>query len=208
MLEDELAEGQRYRHPGRYRQWLLGRAVAKALLLRHEGRAWSAAAARRFRILREDAGWPRALYADGRPVAVSLSISHSGDRALCALGHEQNGPVGADLEKIEARSEAFLEDFYTEGERRMLSALSGRQRDTAVNAIWCLKESLLKALWSGLRRRATDVEVESLGKPAADGWQRAVLRLAGTPGGAWGCWRPSGDGLFCLALGRIFPATS
>ena len=207
LLPEELAEGARFRHPGRRRQWLLGRAAAKVLLLRLRGVGGNAAAARSLRIVRQDAGWPQACTAAGEPLPLSLSISHSGERALCAVCPKAVGALGADLEKIEPRSAAFLEDFYTEAERRLLSRLSGRERETAVNAVWSLKEALLKALWSGLRRRATDIEILSLGALAADGWRRPRLRAAGRTD-ARGLWRTSADGRFVLALGLIGGATS
>jgi len=197
LLPQELQDGRRYRHAGRYRQWLLGRAAAKWLLLEQAGLNWSSENARRFYLLRHPEGWPQVFYAGGKELALPLTISHSADYVLCALGEKGTGALGADLEVIEKRSEALIEDFFTEREKVLLQAVSSTERDRAVNAVWCLKEAFLKAEKSGLRRRATDVEVLSLGNLTEDGWHQATVGFST----AWrGFWRTSENGRLILSI--------
>jgi phosphopantetheinyl transferase len=202
LLPEELQDGRRYRHAGRHRQWLLGRAAAKWLLLEQAGLNWSSQNARRFYLLRHPDGWPQVFSAAGEELALTLTISHSADYALCALSERGAGALGADLEVIEKRSQALIEDFFTEREKDLLRAVPFAERDRAVNAVWCLKEALLKAAKTGLRRRATDVEVRSLGGVGKSGWQEAQIRIS--PGGVGsGWWKSSEDGRLVLALGML-----
>lgn len=93
-------------------------------------------------------------FESGPPVqrlALSLSISHSGDRAFCALIDEPGVSVGADLELIEPRERALPEQFFTVEELAFLDTVAQDQYDEAVTAIWCAKEAVLKALRTGLR---------------------------------------------------------
>jgi 4'-phosphopantetheinyl transferase len=84
--------------------------------------------------------------------------------------------VGVDLELVEPRSRAFVEDYFTPRERRL--AVSEEAVDPVfANLVWSAKESALKVLRTGLRRATQSVEVDLGG--ASDGdW--APLRVAGT----------------------------
>jgi 4'-phosphopantetheinyl transferase len=204
MDPTELVEGDRYRHPGRRRQWLLGRITAKALLERHlRGSETGCPPLTQLRIRRTEDGWPMALFEDGRPLPVSLSISHSADRALCALCSEDFGRVGADLEAVEPRSAPFLEDWYTDDERACLAAWPAGQADCVINAAWCIKEAVLKAQRTGLNRDPRTVQVESLGDPDAPGWQSARVRTPGGPAPEVH-WRRGPDDRFVLAIARVW----
>ena len=52
---------------------------------------------------------------------LNLSITHSGDFAIAAIGESQ---IGIDLEKIEDRSESFYKEAFTEKERSQISSNS------------------------------------------------------------------------------------
>jgi len=126
-------------------------------------------------------GSPLALV-DAQPLPLQLSISHRQGRALCALRTGDDRDVGCDLERIEARSDAFLADFFTRGERE-LCASAGRRSWLAAALLWSVKESCLKALRTGLRRDSRSIEVSLLSlapAPEPHGWQpvRAVDREA------------------------------
>ncbi|MBX7235635.1 MAG: 4'-phosphopantetheinyl transferase superfamily protein [Caldilineales bacterium] len=82
---------------------------------------------------------------------LSLSISHSADRAFCALTDEPETTVGADIERIEPREPGFVEQFFTPAEIAAVGAVPPDQRDTLITAIWSAKEAVLKALRVGLR---------------------------------------------------------
>jgi 4'-phosphopantetheinyl transferase len=87
---------------------------------------------------------------------ITLSISHSGDRAFCAAvgmlssGEITGGMLGADIERIETRSPGFVEAYFTETESALLERAPARSRDILVTATWSAKEAALKALHLGL----------------------------------------------------------
>jgi 4'-phosphopantetheinyl transferase len=132
-------------------RWTLKLAVAKVLgwpddsasLARIEGRA-------------TPSGAPQ-LHIDGRPAAHGVSLS---DRAGCAICLVAKGSatVGCDVEIVEPRSDAFVRDYLTQGERRLVGA-AGPDRHKAANLVWSAKESALKVLGTGLRRDTRSVEV-------------------------------------------------
>lgn len=99
-----------------------------------------------------------ALLPDGR-LPIRLSISHSRDRALGALyapdARGQGGEgtpwnIGADIERVEARSWQFVEDYFTRDEVAYVRLASDDERDRLVTGIWSAKEAVLKALRLGL----------------------------------------------------------
>jgi 4'-phosphopantetheinyl transferase len=164
--------------PKRRHDWLLGRWTAKRLL--------QAA-------LRQETGRSVPLYdwviraeADGAPEVsvphqlrnlpgldtLTLSISHSGDHALCAVSFGSGKSLlGADIERVEARDEAFVRDFFTEAEQAQVAQASAALRPRLVTAIWSGKEAALKALRLGLRAdtRAVSCVLEP-GEPFPRSW--------------------------------------
>jgi len=199
----EAKEGQRYRHPGRYRQWLLGRAAAKVLLNKHtQATGLAELLPGSIHIQRVDTGWPRPRYVEGGDIPVSLSISHTSDKALCALCPKAEGTVGADIEEIAPRSKHLLEDFYTSGEREYLHTLEPDEQARAATIVWCIKEAALKARRTGFHESATSVAVDSIDSTGAHTWKRArVILKDGTRPEAY--WRLSADRRMALAIVKI-----
>lgn len=147
------AEQTRYRalrSEKRRRDWLLGRWTAKHLLQA---------------LLREQGGCLLPLDAiaisndaDGVPLAnypFSISISHSNGRAFCVaskrvLADGRPWPVGADMERIEARAPVFVADYFTAAEQEAVAQAAPALRETFITAVWSAKEAVLKALHLGL----------------------------------------------------------
>ncbi|MBY9000496.1 MAG: SDR family NAD(P)-dependent oxidoreductase, partial [Candidatus Heimdallarchaeota archaeon] len=78
-----------------------------------------------------------------------ISISHSENYALAAVGHE---PLGIDIEKIEERNDSFYKEAFTERERSTIS------NDTELGTIyWTIKEAVSKALGEGLNLSLHDI---------------------------------------------------
>jgi 4'-phosphopantetheinyl transferase len=165
-------------------RWTLKLAVAKALgwpddpavLARIEGRT-------------APTGAPL-LYIDGLPADRGVSLT---DRAGCAVCLVAARPVavGCDVEIIEPRSDAFVRDYLTLAEQRLVGA-AGPARHTAANLVWSAKESALKVLRTGLRRdtRSVEVEVDELSPPERT-W--SALRVRTAEGEVFpGWWRRSG----------------
>jgi phosphopantetheinyl transferase (holo-ACP synthase) len=97
---------------------------------------------------------PRAGLAPGDRLAVSVSISHTEGRALCAATLVDPGAprraIGVDLGRIEPRSAELQTTFFTDAERSYVHAASPDRADLHANLVWCAKEAVLKVLGVGL----------------------------------------------------------
>lgn len=137
----------------RRRDWALGRRTAKQLLLELvlDRLGWRLTHDQ-ITILPHADGWPIASMSslgDSAP-AVTLSISHSHERAFCAVLEERDQLLGADIELVESRSDAFVKEYFTSLEQQFLAAAPSDQVDALTNAIWSGKEAALKAIRRGL----------------------------------------------------------
>lgn len=74
-----------------------------------------------------------------------FSLSHSGERVLCALSDQK---VGADIQQLRPYNPALVRRFFTAEEGAWLE--EQRERDLAFSLLWSLKESYVKLLGSGL----------------------------------------------------------
>ncbi|HRX01581.1 MAG: 4'-phosphopantetheinyl transferase superfamily protein [Anaerolineae bacterium] len=95
-----------------------------------------------------------ALTVVGVRLPVSLSISHSNGAAFCALlrtnGATAHLQLGADIERIDTRSQQFRTTFLTATENAWISSATADLADMLVTATWSVKEAVLKALQLGL----------------------------------------------------------
>jgi 4'-phosphopantetheinyl transferase len=178
----------------RTRRWTAKRALAHLL-----ARETTPAALAALEIGNHPGGAPFVLV-DGRPAAIEVSISDRAGWAVCLLAAPwvARGPLGIDLEIVEPRSDAFVEDFFTARERETVRALpAGEARNEAANLIWSAKEAALKVLKVGLRADTREVEVAYDTTRRADGW--APMTVTARGGGAFpGWWRR--DGVFLLTI--------
>lgn len=130
----------------RRHDWLLGRWTAKNLLQTVVG--WQVGAPPpldELPIANDPDGVP---FAPGYP-GYSLSISHSHEMAFCAVVERAAWPIGADIERIEARVPVFVDDYFTGDEKAWMDAFPQFHK-LLVTAIWSAKEAALKALRLGL----------------------------------------------------------
>ena len=149
---DEAAAYAALRTPKRRHDWLLGRLTAKRLI-RH-------ALAERFGydlppqaivILSHPDGWPQVSFPTlSDPPPLTLTISHTGERAFCAVAFGANVPLGADIETVETRSPGFIADYFTADERDLVAVAPEDRRTVIANAVWSGKEAALKAIRRGL----------------------------------------------------------
>jgi 4'-phosphopantetheinyl transferase len=184
----------------RRRDWLLGRRAAKSLVAGVIGLPPA-----QITILPHADGWPIVTLPDDHP-PLTLSISHSGDRAFCAVMSGADRLLGADVETIAPRSPAFVEDYFTPREREFLAVAPPQQHATLVNAVWSGKEAALKAIRRGL---AEDTRLVScLPHPAMiAGAEWLPMRIAWTEERSGrslprlsGLWRAVGDCVLTLAF--------
>jgi len=87
---------------------------------------------------------------EGAEAPMAASLSHSGDRVLCALAPA--GLVGVDVERIRARKrwDELASFALHPAEREHLDALEGEARWQGFYRVWTLKEAMAKALGVGL----------------------------------------------------------
>ena len=78
------------------------------------------------------------------------SLSHSGDKVLCAVEDDRWGAryLGCDIEKIRSVRENVTKHAFSEEERAFLQV--AKDRNKTFTKIWTLKESCVKALRTGL----------------------------------------------------------
>lgn len=122
------------------------------------------------------------------PLPLSVSNSHSHGAALAAAlwvdafeGSGWRAAAGADLEWVEPRSEAFVQDFLTDPERRYCAA-GGDERHLRANLVWSAKEAVLKVLQRGLSADTwwlTCLPVDARGSP---GPRLPAIRVIARPG--------------------------
>ncbi|SEU30522.1 4'-phosphopantetheinyl transferase family protein [Stigmatella erecta] len=119
----------------------------------------------------------------GRPVAqlpagvppCELSITHSQGLAVAAV--TERGRLGVDLERVNPRPAAFLDEAFTRAEQDWLlrcELLQGRTLEERWNLGWCLKEALVKCSGQGLRA--------SLQQTPFSGWTEQGAAEAPLPG--------------------------
>jgi len=137
--------------PARRRDFVHGRWVAKNLLAAHlEGAFEQTVALDAIEVERDADGVPRAHVRVPWLVdpGFSLSISHRGDAAVAASMPGLDVGIGVDVEIIEPRSRALVEDFFVDEEVATVDA--AEEPDVVANTIWSAKEAVLKALHLGL----------------------------------------------------------
>ena len=198
----ERARADSMRIDRRRRDFLLGRFAARRALS-----AW----------LQDPADWPLNLgdwttskvlekraASDGAPEALldsekipaTLSISHRAGRALCAVAGPEIA-LGADLERIEPRSQGFLGDFFTQAELDLVCNGKPDNRDLIANLIWSAKECAAKGLRLGLRLETRLLSVELLDGVPLHGWRPFKVRTAQCL--FWGYWTPISDMVLAIA---------
>jgi 4'-phosphopantetheinyl transferase len=214
----ERAHAARLLVPKRRADFLLGRWAAKELLagLLASPRG-GAPPLDSYEIVPGPRGAPVVRRPDGARLPFGVSVSHSDGTAFCAAWPDPDDALaaGADLERIEARSEAFVRDFFTDAETAAWDARpAGGPRDLLATALWSAKEAVLKALRLGLTvdTRHIDCDLfpapvpseETLPGPDGDGWKRFRVRVApGTAPGSSavaGFWREEEGFVLTLAV--------
>jgi 4'-phosphopantetheinyl transferase len=191
LSPSELQKYSAFRFPKRRNEWLLGRWTAKALV--HSLPAYQNYSMDQIEIRNAPEGAPYLQLPDRAAPAECLTISHSGNFALCALVTGLDLHIGTDLEKVEARTETFILDYFTPAERRLVETYPAESRAMAVTLIWSAKESMLKALGVGLRWDTRTVEVHGLDGLLPNGndhgkWQKIHIGEQPANERAWAAW--------------------
>lgn len=191
---EEATLAQLTRLPRR-RKWLMGRWAAKRVLVDVLGPV----SARELSVLNDESGAPY-VERDGRPLDLSLSISHRGELGLAAVTRAPGTVVGADLEEVLPRELALVRQFFTDAEA---DAVARAERpDLVINRIWSAKEAVLKVLGVGLRLDTRLIEVgPETGGEAPEGWRPLAVSLRLPVQGRLSLlWRDEGAHVLTVAL--------
>jgi 4'-phosphopantetheinyl transferase len=185
----ELLRLNSMRFVKRRTDWRLGRWTAKNAVASYLKLPAEFDSLAEIEILSASSGAPGVFFAN-RPANVTISVSHRNGTAACAVVAGFEVPLGCDLETIEPRSDAFLNDYFTVEEQCSIG--DGADRDLAVALLWSAKESALKALGAGLRLDTRCVVVRLGQRPSEHGvWSPLQVRHAG--GQVFkGWWQQSG----------------
>jgi len=200
LSTSELVRLSSFRFPKRRADWRLGRWTAKLAVARWLSPHGSPPALSAIEIRPATSGAPEVFIAD-RPADGTISISHRGGVAACALGQAAS-ELGCDLELVEPRSEGFVADYFTEGEQALINQ-AGADCSQISALLWSAKESALKALRVGLREDTRSVAVSISGTPVG-GWRRLKVEC---PQGVRFCgwWQLSGGLIRTVVSGPSAP---
>ena len=153
-------------------EWRLGRYTAKAAAA-----AFLEVEDARIEVVASPGGAPVAVL-DGARAELELSLSHRAGRAVAVVA-PPGPPIGCDIELVEPRSDAFVRQWFAEGERALLDAAPSDERPWLANLIWSTKEAATKAIGEGLRLGVARARVTlDLGEtaPGTDGWRPLRVR--------------------------------
>ena len=153
----ETIQLDRLRFERRRADWRLGRWTAKRAVASLWKMSASPMTLAKIEICPASTGAPEVLLSDST-AGISISISHRAGKAMCAVSHS-DARVGCDLELIEPRTEAFVEDYFVSEERALIARAPDLERFQLIALIWSGKESALKALRTGLRLDTRSVVV-------------------------------------------------
>ncbi len=191
LTRGEAASLNALRFRKRYADWRLGRWTTKCALAAYLERDPTCWALSQIEVRPGASGAPE-VFCAGRPAGVSISISHSGGFALCAIA-PVGVPLGCDLETIEPRSDLFVSDYFTAEERALIASAPDGDRHCLIALLWSAKESALKALHLGLRADTRSVTVDEIGRRGShQSW--LPLRVRHASGQTFhGWWRRAGS---------------
>lgn len=177
------------------RRWTSKRAIAAVLDV--DG-TWPSL--RRIEIRHRPSGAP-AVHVDGQPAPVDVSMSDRSGWAVCLVGPPGTmaaGTVGIDLEVVEPRSTAFVDDYFTPAEQAFVRGRPPEHHGELANLIWSAKEAALKVQQVGLRVDTRTVDVDLHGRREVDGW--SAMTVTGSNGPMPGWWRRAGVFLLTIAF--------
>jgi 4'-phosphopantetheinyl transferase len=200
---DWLSEGERLRvaemrFPKRRNDYKLGRWTAKRAISAYLQNSIPRDSLLDIRAAVDGSPDP---YFDGKPGNFSLSISHSNQRSLCAVG-PRDLMIGCDLELIESRAYDFLADYFTPEELAFVKQNSFCAPPQAGMLIWSSKESALKVLREGLRRDTRSILIQPDFDVQEGRWNPWTGGCLETSQIFYGWWRVSDNFVYTIAADR------
>jgi 4'-phosphopantetheinyl transferase len=178
------------RFPKRRADWRLGRWTAKRAIAAYLELPHDPGILATIEIRPAASGAPE-VFIEAAPGDVSISLSHRGGIAACAVG-EPDAVLGCDVEVVEPRSDAFVGDYFTAEEQAMTRQAAEPARFALIALIWSAKESALKALGTGLRSdtRCVSVAINESCVSALDDTKSPACENSPPLLGGDSLWRP------------------
>jgi 4'-phosphopantetheinyl transferase len=105
--------------------------------------------------------------------------------AICPLDVK----IGCDLEKIEPRSPAFINDYFTQEELFLVKNTKKEDIPLMANLIWSAKESVLKAMRTGLSIDTRQVQIKCSLKKGPEIWNEFTIELPNFDLNFYGRWQ-------------------
>jgi len=171
--------------------WKLGRWTAKTGIIEYLKKTSHTRRYPEIEIRPAADGAPEA-YIGNRIASFTISLSHRSGTALCTI--DPDGLcIGCDIEKVERRSAAFIEDYFTINEKDWTLGGSDKDRIIFSNVIWSAKESALKMLREGLRLDTRLVEIQIKNHEAGGDWETFRVNYKKGNRTFYGCWKMIAD---------------
>ena len=173
--------------------WRLGRWTAKAAIGALHGLAPA-----EVQVIAAADGAPEAWVGDRR-LPLSLTLSHRAGFAVAGIS-EVPGAVGCDLELVEPRSGAFVREWLSPSEQRLVAGQPQDAQALVVNLIWSAKEAAAKVRREGLRLDLRRAEVTAEGLEAEiGGWRPLAVYWEDSRGLTRGWWRTIDEWVLVIA---------
>jgi 4'-phosphopantetheinyl transferase len=174
LAPNELLRLSSFSVPKRRSDWRLGRWTAKCAVATYLQMSLEDSTLASIEICPTPSGAPEVHISD-TALGLAISLSHSTGTAICALS-QGDVKLGCDVELIEPRADAFLEDYFTQEEQALVADAPAYDRSRLVTFLWSAKESALKAMKQGLRLDTRSVIVQPREPMNEDHWARFSVR--------------------------------
>jgi 4'-phosphopantetheinyl transferase len=173
---EEQAEYYRFKVIKRQFEWISSRIISKKLI--HHIFEIENLNLTNIRIQKEETGQPYIYITGQGRLEGKFSLSHSNGYVFCGYSPSKELIFGLDLEKIEARSLEFVQDYFTPREIERYQILDGNGKEEYTTMVWSAKESVLKTLGLGLSIDTRKVEIfPSEVSSKLTGWNSCIVKL-------------------------------
>ncbi len=184
LAPNELLRLSSFSVPKRRSDWRLGRWTAKCAVATYLQMSPEDSSLASIEICPTPSGAPEVHISD-TALGLAVSLSHSTGTAICALSQD-DVKIGCDVELIEPRADAFLEDYFTPEEQALVADAPAHDRSRLVTFLWSAKESTLKAMKQGLRLDTRSLTVQPREPMDENHWARfSVCSFGGNSFSGW-----------------------
>jgi 4'-phosphopantetheinyl transferase len=171
---EEQAEYSRFKVIKRQFEWISSRIISKKMInqiLKGEKLNFPD-----IRIKKEETGQPYIYITGQGRLEGKFSLSHSNGYVFCGYSPSKELVFGFDLEKIEAHSLEFVQDYFTPREIEKYLTLDKADNNDYTTMVWSAKEAVLKTMGLGLSIDTRKVEIiPSDGSSALAGWSSCLV---------------------------------